>query len=613
MLTRKQILCVSSIDWDFIWQGHQEIMATLAAKGNQVLFIENTGVRRPTLRDLSRLRRRLRNWWRGTQGFRQERENLFVYSPLILPFPYSRVAGWINRVFLLRALRRWMRAIGFHRPLVLTFLPTPLVRDLIRQLDPELTIYYCIDDLASSSPPARRISTSEAEIFRDADLVFVTSEKLRERAARFSDHVHLFPFGVSYPEFERVRNGFDEVPRDLGTLPRPVVGYVGGMHRWIDQELLATVADRIPEASFALVGPAQTDVSRLSRCPNVYLLGARSHEDVPRYVKGFDVGIVPYRLSEYTANVYPTKLNEYLAMGIPVVATDLPEIRRFNAEHPEVVTVARDAGAFVEGVRTALQPSSRAQAGRRIEVARGNSWEARIEAMSVLIEAALATRRQAGEKWDETLRRIYRTSRRRLVQATAWTVGAYLLLFYSPFIWLIAEPLRIDDPPRPAGAIVVFAGGVGESGRAGGGYQERVKHAVELYRAGYASHLIFSSGFTFAFKEAEVMKSLAMSLDVPAAAILLEEQAGNTYENVVLVREILRPRGWHTILLVSSQYHMRRAVWTFRRSAPEIDVVATPVPRSQFYFHNIGANAEQVVGILHEYTAIGYYWLKGRL
>jgi len=128
MLKGQDILCISSIDWDFIWQGHQEIMSTLAAEGNRVLFLENTGVRSPRLRDLKRLRQRILNWWRGTKGFRQERDNLFVFSPLVLPFPYSRLARLINRFLLLRALRRWMSAVRFHRPIIWTFLPGNLHR-----------------------------------------------------------------------------------------------------------------------------------------------------------------------------------------------------------------------------------------------------------------------------------------------------------------------------------------------------------------------------------------------------------------------------------------------------------------------------------------------------
>src|SRR6267143_2774733 len=117
MISGQNILCISSIDWDFIWQGHQEIMSTLAARGNRVLFLENTGVRPPRLSDIPRLRNRVRNWWRGTKGFREERQNLFVFSPMVLPFPYSRVAQLINGRVLRQALRRWMRATGFHSPI----------------------------------------------------------------------------------------------------------------------------------------------------------------------------------------------------------------------------------------------------------------------------------------------------------------------------------------------------------------------------------------------------------------------------------------------------------------------------------------------------------------
>ncbi len=611
MLRGKDILCISSIDWDFIWQGHQEIMATLAAQGNRVLYVENTGVRAPRLRDLPRLRQRIRNWWRGTKGFRQEQENLFVYSPIILPFPYSRVARWVNRTMLLLALRRWMRATGFGRPIVWTFLPTPLACDLIRELDPELTIYYRIDDLASSSAQARRISRSEPLLMREADLVFVTSEKLRESAARFRSQVWLFPFGVNYREFERIRDGSDEIPPDLRRLPRPVVGYVGGVHQWMDQDLLAAAAGRLPHVSFALVGPIQTDVSRLARCPNVHLFEARAHREVPRYIKGFDIGLVPYRLTEYTANVYPTKLNEYLAMGIPVVATDLPEIQRFNAEHGHVVAVARTCDAFVGAIQEAIEKTSPAETERRLKAAQENSWEARISRMSDLIEEALAARRAAVRRWEETLRRLYRTARRRIARTATGVVVAYALLFHPPLVWFLAEPLRVTEPAHPADAIVVFAGGVGESGKEGSGYQERVKQAVDLYRDGKAPRIVFSSRYGYVFREIEVMRDMAVAQGVPASAIILETNAKNTYENVAFVTRILQEADWRSILLVSSPYHMRRALLTWRKVAPEVRVIPAPVPRSQFYARRLGASLEQVRGLLHEYVAIVAYWWWG--
>ena len=116
MLKGQDIVCISSIDWDFIWQGHQQIMSTLAANGTRVLFVEHTGVRRPHFEAIPRLRKRIRNWWRGTKGFRQEQDNLFVYSPLVLPLPYSRIARWLNRFIITRAIRRWIQALGLNGP-----------------------------------------------------------------------------------------------------------------------------------------------------------------------------------------------------------------------------------------------------------------------------------------------------------------------------------------------------------------------------------------------------------------------------------------------------------------------------------------------------------------
>ena len=607
------ILCISSIDWDFIWQGHQQIMSTLAANRNKVLFIENTGVRRVMLRDTPRLLSRLRNWWHGTKGFRVESENLVVYSPLVLPFPYSRIARWINRWIVSRALRRWMDAAGVHHPIIWTFLPTPLVLDLIQTLEPELVIYYCIDDFQSSSPGAAAIRKTEHRLFREADLVFVTSDRLRERVCPFRHQVHVFPFAVDFRRFEAVRKSTDGIPPDLAAIRRPVAGYIGGLHGQLDQNLVAATARRLPEISFVFIGPTQCDVSILASEPTVQILGPRLHDQLPGYIKGFDVGIIPYASTEYTANVYPTKLNEYLAMGIPVVSTGIPEIHRFNEKHGKVIAIADNDEDFASELGAAVRQSGGAAVERRIAVAQENSWDARIEAMTALISEVLTAKRLNPIQWEKRLRRLYRAARARLITATLIVLDLYLLIFYTPLIWAIARPLRIVDPASSADAIVVFAGGVGESGMAGGGYQERVKHAVELYKAGLAKELVFSSGFVFAFREGEIMRNLAVDLGIPSAAIRLEERAASTMQNVVNVRDIVRRGRAKRILLVSSPYHMRRAVLTWRKQAPEIAVIASPVAQSQYYDHTYGATVEQIRGIAWEYAALIAYWWHGWL
>jgi uncharacterized SAM-binding protein YcdF (DUF218 family) len=117
----------------------------------------------------------------------------------------------------------------------------------------------------------------------------------------------------------------------------------------------------------------------------------------------------------------------------------------------------------------------------------------------------------------------------------------------------------------------------------------------------------------FAFREAEIMRDLALSLGVPASSIVLETRAANTYEGVSSVRAIAQARRWNRILLVSSPYHMRRAMLVWAKQAPDMHVVPTPVAQSQFYTHGRGASVDQVRGIIQEYLAIVYYRHKGWL
>ena len=109
------------------------------------------------------------------------------------------------------------------------------------------------------------------------------------------------------------------------------------------------------------------------------------------------------------------------------------------------------------------------------------------------------------------------------------------------------------------------------------------------------------------------MKTIAVSNGVPAEAITLEEKAANTYENVVLTNQIVGAHGWRRIALVSSPYHMRRAVMTWHKVAPGVEVVATPPATSLFYTHSRGASLQQIRGLLQEYAGIAYYWWAGRI
>ncbi len=624
MLKDRDIICISSIDWGFIWQGHQEIMSALADNGNRVLFIENTGIRTPNLGDLPRLKSRIYNWLHSVKGIRKERENLYIYSPLILPFPYSRIARWINRHLVVSVIERWVKSSGFSNPIIWTFLPTGLVLDIINSLDPKLVVYYCIDNLAASSLQARRIKITEDKLLRKADLVFVTAKSLYDRCSGINGNVHVFPYGVNMTVYEKARGSAINKPAGMDDIKHPIIGYVGGIHKWIDFSLVKSLAEASPDKSFVFVGPLQRKIDEFKNIRNVHFLGQKNYEELPSYVANFDICFIPYMITDYTRNVYPTKLNEYLAVGKPVISTPLPEVEAFNMRHKETVCIGQSVEEFLRLIDSSLsQPASKEVCRRRMNIANeeGN-WKTKIEKMSDLIEKKLLYKeRERDTDWKAHFLKLYGRSKKRFIPALAVLGIVYFLLFYTPLVWLAAEPLKVSDMPEKSDAIVVLAGGVGESGKAGQGYEERVQYAVELYKKGYADKLIFSSGYMYVFKEPLVMKALAVSLGVPDGDIILEDKAVGTRDNVLLTKNILEKKGWDKILLVSSPYHMRRVSMVFNKIAKTIRVCYLPVIQNKFYEHTVmdasgriiwkRINLKQIRGIIHEYLAILYYRFKG--
>ena len=615
MLNNKNIICISSIDWDFIWQGHQEIMSTLARNGNRVLFIENTGVRAPRINDAGRLRSRFRNWKKGFKGIRKLKENLYIYSPLVLPLPYSRIAIKINKFLMLSVVKKWMDSMEFHDPIIWTFLPTPIVPDIVGELNSSIFIYYCIDDFASSSKGARKIKKAEEKVIKQADLVFTTSHKLRDRCSLINKNTHLFPFGVSVDHYNETRDAKVDKPADMRDISaHPIVGYVGGIHKWVDLNLLKEIALK-HQGSIVLVGPEQVDLSALKGIKNIYILGKKQKEELPNYVKFFDVGIIPYLKTKYTDNVYPTKINEYLAMGKPIISTKIPEVVALNNEQGgDFINLIDDEKDFREALQKSLSITPKEILQKRIDVANSNSWAHKIEKMCNLIEDKMQVlQAELNQNWVMRFKYFYtKTHKKALVLTGLFAILFYWALFYQP-LWKIASPLKISQMPRKADAIVVFGGGVGEGGSPGKSTIERARFSADLYNEGFAKKIIYSSGYTWRYNDAENMKLIAMSMGIPEKNIILDKKGDMTYKNVKSTTEILRDKGFNKIILVSSPYNMRRASLVYRNIAKDINVIYVPVKFPQFYSsrNQYPNGIEQIKAIIHEYLGIIYYFFKG--
>jgi glycosyltransferase involved in cell wall biosynthesis len=379
------VVILSSIDWGSLWQGPQEIAVRLGRAGRKVLYVENTGVRTPRLSDAGRVISRLVRWGRtiGT-GQPEIARNVWLCSPLILPpFGATGQRALNRRLFVPRVVQA-ARALGMKRVQIWTFLPTDTALDVIAAFGPdcEAVIYNCVADFTQLASPRdrARLEDIERQVVQRSSVVFTNCNLLARRFAPLHPRVRALPYGVSLEAFPLEPPG--EPAPELRDLPRPIIGYIGGLHRHLALDLLVAMAKARPHWSWVYVGPHQTDVTPLAGLPNVHLLGPRPHDQLARYIRQFDACTIPYTRSVYTETVVPTKLNEYLAMGKPVVSTDLPAL----ADAPEVMeaiwTAAPVERPFLAALEAALAaPTGDSVSRKRRVMAAAADWDARLGQM----------------------------------------------------------------------------------------------------------------------------------------------------------------------------------------------------------------------------------------
>ena len=388
----RNIIIISSIDWDFNWQGPQEIASRFAAEGNRVLFIENTGVRTPGLKDLRRVRSRLSKWTRENKsnGVIEVAPDLYVCSPLVAPPFGSPARRAFNRRIFLPAIKRIADKLGMSDPHILTFLPTDTALDLIKLLRSEwgTVSYYIAGDFEKLVSRQDRLHRSEEEIVALSDNVFTICDELTNRFKPANPSSRTLSYGVNLEEF---RNGNEtglpaatkELLAGLQKDAAPVIGYVGAVHRYVNQEMLEECANARPDWRWVFVGPLDEDVSRLKKLPNVMFLGRQKHRELVYFIKHFDVCMIPYKNVPFTETVVPVKLNEYLAVGKPVVSTDIPVVRDFNERHRIIRVSRNDSAEFVAQIdRCLLETDSPQTVEKRKRIAMRADWKLKIEEIS---------------------------------------------------------------------------------------------------------------------------------------------------------------------------------------------------------------------------------------
>jgi glycosyltransferase involved in cell wall biosynthesis len=384
MITDHNIVCIASSWFDHPTSKHH-VMRRLAAT-NHVLWVNFHASRRPQLTraDTNLIVRRLKRVFEGAQ---RVADHIDVLSPLLLPFPESRAARWFNARALQWQIRTALRTLR-ERPLQL-WLFTPDVPELIPLLRPQRVVYYCVDDFAAFAGfNTKLVERLEQRTMARSDAVITTSEELHAPRAAAHHCVHLVPHGVDVSHFARAVDDPDlPVPDELQAIPRPIFGYMGMLSDWVDQELLADAARRRPDWSFVLLGDSRCDTSTLTGLPNLHMLGGRPYAELPAYCRGFDVGLIPFRMSRLIRAVNPIKLREYLAAGLPVVSAPMDAVRPYAP----AVQLAETTDQFIAACTAALQQAESTPAAERQQLVAHESWEQRMSDLSHVVQTLPST------------------------------------------------------------------------------------------------------------------------------------------------------------------------------------------------------------------------------
>jgi UDP-galactopyranose mutase len=364
-MNRVPLLTFSHLRWNSVFQRPQHIMTRLA-KRRPVLFVEE-----PLVTD-------------GTPRLevREVAPSLRVVTPHVSADGPG--FGASQNADLIPVLRDHLEAEGWTR--FAAWLYTPMAVDVVRALEPSAIVYDCMDELTAFKMAPPELLERERELFAHADAVFTGGPSLYRAKRDRHPFVHCFPSSVEARHFARAKR-VPDAP-DQAPLAGPRLGYYGVIDERMDLEILDMLAARRRRWQIVMVGPVvKIDPADLPKHPNLHYLGQRSYAELPSYLAGWDVCLMPFARNESTRFISPTKVLEYMAADRPIVSTPITDIAE---PYGDIVYLGKTARGFVEACDRALAspPSERRerQALARDVLSR-TSWDRTVRAMGSILDS----------------------------------------------------------------------------------------------------------------------------------------------------------------------------------------------------------------------------------
>jgi UDP-galactopyranose mutase len=361
----KALIVFSHLRWDFVCQRPQHLMTRLA-RHYRVFFFEE-----PVHTDGA-----------AYLEMNERAPNLHVCRPHT-PIEDGGFSD-AQLPVLQNLLEQLIERERLGRPVA--WLYTPMALPLLQRFDPGVVVYDCMDELSAFLNAPRELIQREQSLLRLADIVFTGGPSLYRAKQMLHDNVHCFPSSVEAEHFGRARDTAIDHPEQRN-IPHPRLGFFGVIDERFDPVAISLLADAHPDWHVVLVGPVvKIDPAMLPHRNNIHYMGQRSYHELPQFLAGWDVALLPFAMNESTRFISPTKVLEYMAAEKPIVSTPVADV---VAPYGHIVHIGRDAQSFVEACEYALHELPVARDKRVTmmrNVVKATSWDSTAQKMHDLIE-----------------------------------------------------------------------------------------------------------------------------------------------------------------------------------------------------------------------------------
>lgn len=370
------VVCLSHLRWDFVYQRPQHLLSRFTRNGRVFFFEEPIYCDEPSHLNITK-----------------KADNLFVLVPHISHSESERHNAFnVQR----KMLDNVIKSENMNNFVLWYY--TPMAINFSEHLNPRLTIFDCMDELSAFKFAPPELIENERKLLEKADLVFTGGQSLYEAKKDKHARVFAFPSSIDIEHFSSARTAAEE-PADQKNIPHPKLGFCGVIDERMNLELLAEMADLRPRWQFVMIGPVvKIGEENLPRRANIHYLGGKKYEELPNYLAGWDVALMPFALNESTRFISPTKTPEYLAAGKPVISTPIRDV--VTPYHDKnLVEIAETAEQFVAAGDKLLQNKDSAEwLGRADEFLSQISWNKTWAEMNDLIKKAIAEKPKAAKQ-----------------------------------------------------------------------------------------------------------------------------------------------------------------------------------------------------------------------